>query len=108
MSVETYMGVRAKAVKRVFEKRAPQVSAALHLFDVLGFATTSAGSILAIIGHSEWVVLTVLITTIIKNGIASAGWRPELSALNTGLLDIQVRTTNVHAQCCSVRDFARL
>ena len=89
MSVETYMGVRAKAVKRVFEKRAPQVSAALNIFDVLGFTTTSTGSILAIVGHTEWVVVTVLVTTIIKNGIAAAGWRPELAALNAGLLDIQ-------------------
>ena len=89
VSIETYMGVRAKAVKRVFERRAPMVSFVLNTCEVLGFVVTSAGSILAVVGYTEWVVLTVLVTTIIKNAIAAAGWRPELAALNSGLLDIQ-------------------
>lgn len=89
ISIETYMGVRVKAVKRVFERRSPQVSNILNTFEIMGFVVTSSGSILAIVGYTEWVVLTVLMTTIIKNGIAAAGWRPELAALNAGLLDIQ-------------------
>ena len=89
VSIETYMGVRARAVKRVFERRAPQISFVLNFCEVLGFVVTSAGSILAVVGYTEWVVLTVLVTTIIKNAIAAAGWRPELAALNSGLLDIQ-------------------
>ena len=42
-----------------------------------------------IIGRTDWVVMTVLVSTIITKSIAVSGWRPELAALNAGLLDIQ-------------------
>jgi hypothetical protein len=89
LSLETYIDYRAKAVEQCFSKRAPRIALFIRIADVVGFTATSMGAILSILGKTEWVVLTVLLATTIENCVANAGWRPELSALNSGLVDIQ-------------------
>ena len=88
MSIETYMGYRAKYVLAQLEYLAPRLARHLQFLEVLGFVTNSVGAGLAAFGYTEWVAMSVAFYGVVAAVLQHLNLQQQVEATNQALRDV--------------------
>lgn len=89
INVETYVTYRMKPLLTQLQRQTPGTARALHTLEMFGFCVTASGTLLATLGFTPWVALTVAVYTVVGNIIQYYMFPSVLIAKNSAIKDIR-------------------
>jgi len=109
ITIETYMEYRGKPLTLGWEKSTPQVNKLLSNLEILAFAFTSAGAVLAVPGVDvgQYVAITVALGTGVNTYIDYYQLRTERSATRRTAVSQSSRTCSCGGSRCRSSRSAR-
>lgn len=88
MPIESYIECRVRPIAKMLEDRAPLLSRRFNGTDMLQMLANSSGAVLAVLGYSNWIAITVAIAGV-SGAVQDYFYLPsQLGATNTAMQDM--------------------